>query len=317
MRSSLLLGLALLIAAPHHARRAPRASAFAQQQPQTLSLLGTPLYAPPVPRDTREKLDADLAAAQAALRKDPSSVDAAIAAARADMGLGEVGDAIEALARARELKPEDPRLLLETAADVIVNRKFDVAERDARKAADTLPDANCVLGFALYLKADYARAKDAYGKCADPGIFAYLADRFTGGSSVPRPSLDEQAKPETAPPRIPGTVVHSAKAQKTVLAAYLDAAEHLAAGKRKDAAALLKPIIEKHMDEWMTPAYIAAEADYSRVGRTPKRRKKQVSARGSAFRSTECASGRCRSPSPSASAAARSPRGAFFPSRAC
>jgi tetratricopeptide (TPR) repeat protein len=250
--------------------------AFAQQQPQTLSMLGTPLYPPPLPGDAREKLAADLASATSALKTDPSSIDNAIAVARADMALGQLGDAIEALTRAREPKPDDPRLLLETARDVIVNRKFDVAERDARKAAETLPEANCVLGFALYLKADYVHAKAAYATCRDPGIFAYLADRFTGGSAVPRPVIDErtgQTKQLPPPLRIPGSIVHAGKPQKPLAAAYLDAAERLAAGKRKDAAALLKPIVEKHMDEWMTPVYIAAEADYSRVakkGRTGK-----------------------------------------------
>ena len=255
------------------------ATAFAQQQPQTLSLLGAPLYAPPLAGDVRAKLEADLASADAALKKDPSSIDDAIAVARADMALGQLGDAIEALTRARQPKPDDPRLLLETARDVIVNRKFDVAERDARKAADTLPEANCVLGFALYLRADYTHAKAAYANCQDPGIFAYLADRFTGGSGVPRPVIDERADqttPPATPLRLPGSIVHPGKPPKPLASAYLDAAEHLAAGKRKDAAALLEPLVEKHMDEWMTPVYIAAEADYSRVakkGRMGKGRK--------------------------------------------
>ena len=273
MRASLLLGLALLTAGCGVEARTPP-TAQGRQQPQTLSLLGAPLYAPPLSPSAREKLEGDLASAQAALTRDPASIDAALAVARADMGLGEVGDALEALTRAKERTPDDPRLLLETARDVIVNRKFDVAERDARKAADTLPEANCVLGFALYLKADYAHAKEAYGKCADPGLFAYLTDRFTGGSAVPRPVVKEEAAPQAEPIRIPGTIARPERAQKTVAAAYLDAAERLAAGKRRDAAARLKPIVEKHMAEWMTPAYIAAEADYSRVakkGRSKKR----------------------------------------------
>lgn len=266
MRVSLLLVVGLLTALP----------SFAQEQPETLSLLGAPLYAPPVPREAREALEADLATGRAALKKDPASVDAALAVARADMGLGHVGDALETLARTRELTPDDPRLLLENARDLIVNRKFDFAERDARKAAETLPEAHCTVGFALYLKADYAHAKDAYAKCPDPGIFAYLADRRLGRSTIPRPSVGAATTPASSPLTLPGSIAHASKPQPTLTAAYLDAAERLAAGKRKDAADRLKPIVEKHMSEWMTPVYIAAEADYSRVAkkiRTAKRKK--------------------------------------------
>lgn len=266
MRGSLLLLVGLLTALP----------SFGQDQPETLSLLGAPLYAPPVSREAREGFEADLATARAALKKDPASPDAAIAVARADMGLGHVGDALETLARTRELTPDDPHLLLENARELIVNRKFDAAERDARKAAETLPEAHCTVGFALYLKADYGHAKEVYAKCPDPGIFAYLADRRLGRSSVPRPSVSAAAPPPSTPLTLPGSITHAGKPQPSMTAAYLDAAERLAAGKRKDAADRLKPIVEKHMNEWMTPVYIAAEADYSRVAkkvRPPKRKK--------------------------------------------
>ncbi|MGH9408319.1 MAG: tetratricopeptide repeat protein [Vicinamibacterales bacterium] len=246
---------------------------LAQEQPQTLSLLGAPLYAPPVAGDARARIESDLASAQAAFEKDPSNVDAALAAARADMALGHIGDALELLTRAREGKPDDPRLLVEAAGDLIVNRKFDAAERDARKAGEGAPGASCVLGFALYLKADYAHAKGAYAACRDPGVFAYLADRFTGGSTVPRPSVPDTPASTTPPLRLPGSLVRGDTTEKPLTAAYLDAAERLASGKRKDARDLLKRIVEKHMAEWMTPVYIAAEADYARLAkRVPRKR---------------------------------------------
>ncbi|HEY3886300.1 MAG TPA: tetratricopeptide repeat protein, partial [Vicinamibacterales bacterium] len=238
-RLRLAAALGLITAAP----------GLAQEQPQTLSLLGAPLYAPPVAGAARARIESDLASAQAAFTKDSSNVDAALAAARADMALGHIGDALELLTRAREGKPDDPRLLVETAGDLIVNRKFDAAERDARKAGDAAPGASCVLGFALYLKADYARAKGAYATCRDPGVFAYLADRFTGGSTVARPNVPAEPASTTPALRLPGSLVRSDKTENPLTAAYLDAAERLASGKRKDARDRLKRIVEKHMSE--------------------------------------------------------------------
>lgn len=257
MRVSLMLVLGLVTALP----------CFAQDQPETLSLLGEPLYAPSLSREAREAFEADLAAGQAALKKNPGSVDAVIAVARADMGLGHVGDALEALARTRELAPADPHLLLENARDLIVNRKFDAAVRDAQKAADTLPEANCTVGFALFLKTDYAHARDAYAKCSDPGIFAYLTERRLGQTNLPRPAVTATANPGPKPVTLPGSITHASKPPPTITAAYLDAAERVGTGKKKDVADRLKPIVEKHKGEWMTPVYIAAEADYSRVAK--------------------------------------------------
>jgi hypothetical protein len=53
------------------------------QQPETMSLLETDLYAPSFPRDVRAKLEADLVATRAAFQKDPKNADAAIAYVRA------------------------------------------------------------------------------------------------------------------------------------------------------------------------------------------------------------------------------------------
>src|SRR5690349_11667521 len=53
-------------------------SAGAQQQPETLSLLGKPLAPPSIPDDTRRKLESDLATVRATYNKDPNNVDAII-----------------------------------------------------------------------------------------------------------------------------------------------------------------------------------------------------------------------------------------------
>ena len=82
------------------------------QQPETLSMLEQPLYAPSFSHDVREKLETDLASARAAFQKDPKNADAAIALVHADMAIGHVGDALELLSRTIEAHGDDNRLFL-------------------------------------------------------------------------------------------------------------------------------------------------------------------------------------------------------------
>ena len=211
------------------------------------------------------------------LQKDAGNVEATLTAARADMGLGHVGDAIEALTRTLEVRQDEPHLLLERGRALIVMRKYDAAERDIRKAGN-LPASACALAFVEYLKTQYKQAAESYGKCENPGIFAYLADRFSGGSKIQRPAIKAEDLPPTGPPiNLPGSVVRKTTTpERSVPASYLDAAERLASGKRDEAKDLLKEIVEKHRNEWMTPAYIAAETDYSRLAKpTPHHSKKK------------------------------------------
>jgi tetratricopeptide (TPR) repeat protein len=251
----------------------PAPSGREAQQPETMSLLETELYAPSFPRDVREKLDADFAAARDALAKDPASADAAIAYVRAEVALGRVGDALESLAHAIEVKPDDDRLVLERARALVIYRKFDAAERDARKVLDTQPEASCTLGLVLYLKMQFPESRGAYEKCKAPGLFKYLADRRAGGTSVPRPDPATNEPPPGPDIKMPGSVsVRTEKPKQTMTAAYVQAAETIAAEKRppakgrKDPAEdTLKGIVEKDANRWMEPIYIAAEADYARI----------------------------------------------------
>ena len=157
------------------------------QQPETMSLLEKPLFAPPLSREERSKREAAHAAARAAYEHDRASVDAALALGRAEMALGRVGDALEVLTRALENRPDDPRLLLERGRGLIVIRKFEPAAKELRTPAATLPEASCALGLAQYLAADYPHARESFRKCPDPGIFAYLADWRAGSSAMARP----------------------------------------------------------------------------------------------------------------------------------
>jgi tetratricopeptide (TPR) repeat protein len=243
---------------------------FALQQPETMSLLEKPLFAPSLSKADRVTREAALTEARAAYNRDRTNVDAVVALARAQIALGRVGDSLETVTRAQEVQPDDPRLALERGRELIVIRKFEMAGRDLRKPAETLPDASCALGLALYLTADYRQARKAFAKCPDPGIFAYLADWRTGPSAMPRPNVpvpDPAAKP-------------TKDTQASMTARYLDAVERLIKKDHAGARDLLKQIVEKDSNSWMDPVYIAAEADYAKIvkaegtGQKAKRKKK-------------------------------------------
>jgi tetratricopeptide (TPR) repeat protein len=246
------------------------------QQPETMSLLEKPLFAPPLSKDERGKREAAMAAAREVHGRDPGNVDAVLALSRAQMALGRVGDALEVLTRAVERKPDDPRLALERGRGLLVIRKFDVAVKELRKPAETLPEASCALGIAQYLAADYPRAREAFSKCPDPGVFAYLADWRTGPSAMPKPVVPRQPVPDpSAPIRLPGAAAKPGPTTRLPIAAsYLDAAQSLIDGKTEAAKDQLKQIVEKNRNEWMDPVYIAAEADYARILKAEPRKKK-------------------------------------------
>jgi tetratricopeptide (TPR) repeat protein len=243
------------------------------QQPETMSMLEEPLYAPPFPKDVRARLDSDFAQARDQYARDPSNIDSAIAYVRAQAALGQLGDALESLAHAIEKAPDDQRLVLERAKILVVYRKFDAAERDARKALDALPESSCTLGFVLYLKMQFPESRSAFEKCSSPGLFKYLADRRAGGSTVPRPDLkasnDERPTPDL---KMPGSLATRHEQPRLTMAeAYAQAAETMAGekaprkGHTDKAEDTLKQIVEKDHDHWLEPTYIAAEVDYARI----------------------------------------------------
>jgi tetratricopeptide (TPR) repeat protein len=248
------------------------------QHPETMSLLEKPLYPPKLSSEERSTREAALAAARAAYKDAPASADAAIAVSRAHMALGHVGDALEVLTRAVEAHPDDPKLLLERGRGLTIIRKFEHAAKELRKPAETLPEASCALGIAEYLAADYRQAREAFSKCPDPGVFAYLADWRTGPSAMPKPIVSRQPTPDPAAPiRLPGAATKPASNTRLPLPAiYFDAAQNLIEGKTPAAKDLLKQIVEKYENEWMDPVYIAAEADYAKILKAePKKKKKK------------------------------------------
>jgi hypothetical protein len=242
------------------------------QQPETLSLLGEPLYPPKLSNAARAAADAELQRAHAAYTAKPSGVSEILALSRAQLALGRVGDSLVVLTRGLEANAESPELHLERGRGYILIRKFAPAQRDLAKAAK-LPEARCALGLAQYLAADYARARTTYAECKDGGVFAYLADRRAGGTPAQRPVPDGPPIASSSPIRFPGTAANAKEAAPEPLSgAYLTAIEQLLDGKADAARERLKSIVEKNRSAWMEPAYIAAEADYARLY---KPRKKQ------------------------------------------
>jgi tetratricopeptide (TPR) repeat protein len=174
----MILVLAVLTVSPQETR-----------MPEATSLLGKPLFAPAISPERRATLEKNLAAAQAAFDKDPSSADAAIWLGRRTAYLGRYRDAIRIFSAAIEKHPSDARLYRHRGHRYISVREFDKAIADLAKAATLVADradevepagqANAKniptstlktnifyhLGLAHYLKGAFAQAADAYRQC--------------------------------------------------------------------------------------------------------------------------------------------------------
>jgi tetratricopeptide (TPR) repeat protein len=233
---------------------------LAAQQPETMSLLDAPLYAPSLPKEERKKAEADWAQAYEAYKQKPSDAATVLALGRANLALGRVGDALEVLTRGLEMKADDPALLAERGRGYIVIRKFAVAERDLRKAAATVPAARCSLALTLYLQANFVAARDAYKNCEHRGTLAALAERRAAPAQA-QAAAAIQKRGEDTP---------------SIESRYADAMERLLAGDADAAREQLEKIVEKDRKKgWMEEIYIAAEADYARLYK-PERRKKKI-----------------------------------------
>ena len=247
------------------------ATLLSLQQPETLSLLGEPLYPPKLPKAARAAADAELQRAHAAYTAKPSGVAEILALHRAHLALGRVSDSLIVLTHGIGANPDTPELYLERGRGYILIRKFAVAQRDLTKAVK-LPEARCTLGLAQYLAGDYTRARASYADCSDAGVFGYLAERRAGGTAG-KPPVAEGPIPATSPPlRFPGAVTkEKAAAAQPIGQSYLDAIERLLAADEAGARDRLKQIVEKNRRDWMEAAYIAAEADYARLGKVKKK----------------------------------------------
>ena len=251
----------------------PALSYVEGQQPETLSLLGEPLYARKLPKSERAQADAELARAHADYTKQPAAPDAILALARAHLTLGRVGDAVVILTHGLEVNADEPRLLLERGRGYLTLRKFAPAQRDFRKAAEKSADAQCGVALTEYLTADFERARTSFSGCANAGILGYLAERRTGRTPATTPTADGPLPSSSAEVRLPGTVAtNKSEPARPIAASYLAAIERLLSGDENGARDTLKKIVEKNRGDWMEPAYIAAEADYARLKKPSGRR---------------------------------------------
>ena len=156
-------------------------SIITAQVPEAISLFGKPLVSAPPTGETKARLEADLAKAQAEYDRDPSSADAAIWLGRRLAYLGRFRDAIDAYAKGIARHSDEPRLYRHRGHRYITIRRFDRAIADLSKAAqlvantpdeiepDGAPNAKGIprstlqsniwyhLGLAYYLKGDFDR----------------------------------------------------------------------------------------------------------------------------------------------------------------
>ena len=156
------------------------------QPPEATSLLGKPLASAPPTGETKTRLEADLAKAQADFDRNPSSADAAIWLGRRLAYLGRFRDAIDVYTRGIAKHPNEPRLFRHRGHRYITVRKLDEAIADLRKASqltagkpdeiepDGAPNKAGIprstlqsniwyhLGLAQYLKGDFRGALASY-----------------------------------------------------------------------------------------------------------------------------------------------------------
>lgn len=158
-------------------------------EPQTTSLLGQPLYPPPMTSEVRAQRQEELDLAQRAYDNDLHDENVIIWLGRRQAYLGEYRAAIDTFSNGLAIMPESYRLLRHRGHRYITLRQFDLAVADLSRAAqlieglsdevepDGQPNALNIptsttntniyyhLGLAHYLRGDWPQAADAYARC--------------------------------------------------------------------------------------------------------------------------------------------------------
>jgi tetratricopeptide (TPR) repeat protein len=111
------------------------AAAQTASPPEATSLFGKPLISAPPTGETKTRLEADLANAQAEYDRDPSNAEATIWLGRRLAYLGRFRDAIDVYSRGIQRHPNEPRLYRHRGHRYITSRKLDLAIADLRKAS--------------------------------------------------------------------------------------------------------------------------------------------------------------------------------------
>ena len=179
-----IVSLAVSLAANAQAPTAAKAAA----RPETTSLLGVPLYPPPLAPEAKQAADERIRLAREALAKAPGSADAILWLGRELAGAGQVREAVATFTSGIAKFPADARFYRHRGHRYITLREFDKAIADLTKASQfmagkadvqepTTADAKVMssetldygiyyhLGLAYYLKGEFARALPAYRQC--------------------------------------------------------------------------------------------------------------------------------------------------------
>ncbi len=160
-------------------------------QPETTSLLGTPLYRPTLPDDFRHQQEVLLSEAETRRNAAPTDPEAWIWVGRRTAYLGRYREAIDIYSQALEVAPDDPRLYRHRGHRYLTLRRLDEAAADLERGAqlvagqpdeiepDGLPNAQNIptstlqsniwyhLGLVRYLQGDFEAAAVAYRECLD------------------------------------------------------------------------------------------------------------------------------------------------------
>jgi tetratricopeptide (TPR) repeat protein len=153
---------------------------------EAVSLLGRPLYSPPIPAATRQLYERRLAEARAAYDRAPAEADSIIWLGRRTAYLGRYREAIAIFTAGVAKHPRDARIYRHRGHRYLSVRELDNAVADLTRAAeltaglpdeiepDGLPNARNIptstiqsnvwyhLGLAHYVKGDFPRALAAY-----------------------------------------------------------------------------------------------------------------------------------------------------------
>ena len=168
---------------------APPAAEPTGPQPEATSLLGEPLFPPPLSDEARTDREAKLAVAEAAYEADPYDLEAIVWYGRRTAYLGRYQDAIGIYTTGLDHHAGDPELLRHRGHRHVSIRELDAAIADLEQAAaavagqpdrvepDGLPNARNTptstlqtniwyhLGLAYYLKGDFENAARCYAEC--------------------------------------------------------------------------------------------------------------------------------------------------------
>jgi tetratricopeptide (TPR) repeat protein len=186
---SFLVAVAVSLLTMSTATRAQTpAGAKPAARPEAMSLLGVPLYTPPLAPEAKQVADERIGLAREALAKAPASADAILWLGRQLAAAGQVREAVDVFTSGIAKFPNDARFYRHRGHRYVTLRQFDKAIADLTKGSQlvagkpdqqepTTADAKVMssetvdyaiyyhLGLAYYLKGDFERALPVYRQC--------------------------------------------------------------------------------------------------------------------------------------------------------